>query len=90
MTEGQKAGERVKKRAKERRKALIVLLGGVCKNPDDNLECTKHKKLEFDHIWGRTWDTRKYNQNTRMKFFELEAEAGLIQLLCRSCNAKKQ
>lgn len=87
MTKGQKATERSKRIAQEKRVALKAKLGAKC------ALCGKTEpevKLEFDHIQKRTWNMRAYNQAQRMRIMEKEAEQGLIQLACRSCNAQKQ
>ena len=66
-----------------RREALIDSLGGKC------VVCGTKKKLEIDHINGRDWEPNKKSRWTRVVIYEREAKEGKLQVLCRSCNAKK-
>jgi len=66
-----------------RRAALIELLGGVCQDGF----CFEIERLEFDHPNGRDWEPRCLSRLQRITRYEVDAEAGLIQLLCRSHNA---
>lgn len=61
----------------------MARLGGKC------VDCGTTNRLEFDHIHGKDYDPRKMNRWTRMKRIEDEADQGLIELRCRSCNAKR-
>lgn len=70
--------------AKRKREELIVTLGGKC------VLCGAIRRLEFDHIDGRrTWVAAKTSRWQRIINYAREAKAGLIQLLCRRCNAQK-
>lgn len=66
-----------------RRNRLIQRLGGKC------VECESIVDLEFDHIFPRNWKSHTVSSDRRLAIYEQEADAGLLQLLCRSCNAKK-
>lgn len=70
----------------ESRVILKVLLGGRCVNPDCQ---TPTDRLEFDHITPTHWPARYIGSNVRNRAYWYEADAGKIQLLCRSCNAHK-
>lgn len=67
---------------RHRRAALIERLGGKC------VLCGTTDRLEFDHIHGATWKLDSFNSRDRMKMYEQDADAGLLRILCRSCNAK--
>lgn len=75
--------ERAKRSAARSREKLISDLGGCCK------ECGSTERLEFDHLVPRTWDRNKLNAHSRIAMYKREAAEGKIQLLCRSCNARK-
>lgn len=66
---------------------MIKDLGGrcVCCHESD------YEKLEFDHIDPdtRTWDTMAKSSMYRITLYRREIEAGLIQLLCKTCNTSK-
>lgn len=69
------------KRAQEIRQELITLLGKKC------AECGSKRKLEFNHVYNRTWTANHYNMYQRMLKIRKETQAGIINLLCRTCNA---
>lgn len=84
---GNKTTRSKSKRAQERREALIQKLGGRCAN----IDCESPlENLELDHIHGRDWNVIDYSQMGRVRKYEKEAAAGLLQVLCASCNKKKQ
>jgi hypothetical protein len=70
-----------------RRAALLERLGGVCQTPG----CGTCFDLQFDHIDAgtRTWHVRSAGRLKRIALYEREADLGLLQLLCRKCNARK-
>jgi len=74
---------RHKRRAAERRAELIAKLGGKCKC------CGSTEDLEIDHINGRTWNLREKSSDVRIAIYEREAKQGLLQILCKPCNASK-
>lgn len=74
-----------RRRYRVERRELIRQLGGACVQ----CGCTRVKLLEFDHVAPRTWERVNHNQMTRLRFYQREAAAGLIELRCRSCNASK-
>lgn len=51
--------------------------------------CGATSELTFDHINGRNWDIRRVHATKRMRIYTEEAAAGLLQLLCLSCNSSK-
>ena len=73
------------KKVRRRRADLIERLGGRC------VICGATEKLEFDHIdpARKEWETRALSSESRIKRYEDEAAKGLLQLLCRHCNAVK-
>lgn len=75
---------KVVKKYKADRLELISQLGGKCVRCEE----TRPRRLEFHHIRERTWVARELSRWSRMKRYREEAEAGEIELLCRSCNAK--
>ena len=79
---------KTKIKLEQRKQALINKLGGVCPNPDNNPNCTKTENLEFHHLQGKPWSSIDFGPKTRMKQYEIDAEAGLLGLLCKSCNSK--
>lgn len=70
-----------RREAARRRRDLKAALGNECEL------CEAKYRLEFDHREKREWDATKYHRLQRMRFYEREAAAGLIRLLCRKCNA---
>lgn len=70
---------------RRKRAELINSLGGRCEI------CRTTEKLEFDHINDdRDWEARKVSRWVRIARYAREEDQGRIQLLCRSCNAKKR
>lgn len=69
--------------AKKLKRELIRSLGGKCAH------CSTKEDLAFDHIIGRNWDVSLYSKLDRLRRYRREAQNGLIQLLCRQCNARK-
>lgn len=66
-----------------RRNRLIQRLGGKC------VQCESIVDLEFDHLYPRNWKSHALSSDRRLTIYEQEAGDGRLQLLCRSCNAKK-
>lgn len=77
--------EKRKEYARKSRLRLIVALGGKC------VHCGTTERLEFDHINpdSRTWDLRRAGMFYSMTLYWRDYRAGLLQLLCRHCNAVK-
>jgi 5-methylcytosine-specific restriction endonuclease McrA len=69
--------------AREARAALVEELGGVC------AQCGATERLELDHIVGRDYAIDKLSSHCRIRRLRDEASRGLLQVLCRSCNARK-
>lgn len=67
---------------RRRRDLLLDFLGGVC------VKCGSKERLEIHHPFGRKWEPSKKGRATRIAIYWREAEAGLVQLLCSSCNKK--
>ena len=68
-----------------RRRALIAALGGRC------VKCGKKTKwLEFHHKdqRTRTWQANRTNCLRRIKLYERDAEAGLLELNCHDCHPR--
>lgn len=68
----------------QRRIELINKLGNKC------VKCGSQSRLELDHINGRDWKPSEFNRWARVARYEKEAAQGLLQVLCRHCNAEKQ
>lgn len=64
-------------------RTLIEELGGCC------VWCGKTTRLELDHIEGRTWKPSLVSWHRRIRRYRDEAAAGLLQVLCKTCNAVK-
>ncbi len=69
-----------------RRRALVEKMGGQCQSD----HCGKKENLEFHHPNGRAYDTWRLSRWTRIAVYEREHALGLLELRCRSCNAKEQ
>lgn len=69
--------------AKRERARLIKRLGGAC------AYCGARSRLEIDHIYGTTWRLAKKSRWMRVIIYRREAREGLLQVLCRHCNARK-
>ena len=78
-------GARQKEWARRARAELLAALGGAC------VQCgeSRARRLEFDHITPATWERNRLDTSGRISRYRAEAAAGLIQILCRRCNAKK-
>lgn len=66
-----------------RRAALVASLGGAC------AKCgSKRKPLQFHHTdeSTRTWRASHYSQYSRIKLYERDAKAELLELRCRECH----
>jgi hypothetical protein len=62
------------------RDKLRALLGGVCQR------CRSTEDLQFHHPHGRLWEPRRMNLRHRMRLYQRDYQAGLLELLCRKCN----
>lgn len=71
------------RRAKVLFRRLIKALGGKC------ARCKTRSRLEVDHRFGRNWDVAAYSKLQRVYRYRAEARKGLLQPLCRKCNASK-
>ena len=67
--------------AYEQRRALIEKLGGKC------AKCGSIKRLEIDHVNGRSYRLSALSRWQRVIIYKREAEAGLLRVLCRPCDA---
>ena len=61
-------------------KELKKILGGQCAH------CGTKRKLEFNHIFRRTWQANRFNRYQRMLKYRRESACNLINLLCENCN----
>ena len=70
------------------RSRLVMQLGGEC------VGCGRSDKLTFDHINPLTEEQDAHRArigvNSRLVLYRKEAAEGLLQLLCQSCQLKKQ
>jgi 5-methylcytosine-specific restriction endonuclease McrA len=73
----------MRRHRRRKRKELIDFLGGKCRR------CGKTKQLEPHHKQPRLWRSREVWSNQRLKKYLQEARAGLLELLCRGCNASE-
>lgn len=62
------------------RDKLEDVMGGEC------ARCHSTENLEFHHPTGRDWEPRQKNRLQRMRLYWRDFRAGLLQLLCASCN----
>ena len=76
--------KRQKEWARVAREALVKQFGGACEH------CGGLHNLTFDVInpTRRTMHSRK-DSSARVSFYRQMAARGNLQLLCRSCNARK-
>lgn len=79
----QSSAERMRRLRARRWAKLLEMLGGKC------AECGATERLEIDHLYQRTWNSSKTYSAQRLRIQIAEAEAGKVQLLCRTCNARK-
>lgn len=65
-----------------RSNALKIKLGGVC------VQCgeTDLDELEFHHPHGKNWRSRDVSRFERLRRYEQDAAAGLVELLCDDCH----
>lgn len=66
------------------RAELIGLMGGKCSNED----CGSVFEFEFHHKFGKDWEPSKTSRWVRLARYRREWKAGLVELLCKTCNAK--
>jgi hypothetical protein len=52
------------------------------------VECLEKSDLTFHHPKGRRWEPRLLNQEQRMRHYLRDFEAGVLVLLCYSCNSR--
>lgn len=69
---------------RRRRLILIHAMGAKCKK----CGCDDIGRLEFDHTKKRKWVAAEKSATTRQRLYEKDWEAGILRLLCRSCNAR--
>jgi hypothetical protein len=69
--------------ARRERAKLITLLGGKCEKCGES----DPANLEFNHTSPRNWEPRKHSQWGRIFRYRRDYAAGILNLLCRSCNA---
>jgi len=65
------------------RRQLIEALGACCAACDSTFD------LEIDHLAPRGWVARSVSSSQRVSIYRREAKAGLVQVLCSSCNKSK-
>lgn len=66
------------------RRALIRQLGAKCETcPESDLD-----RLEIDHRHGKSWRSRDVASDQRVRRYKREAAAGLLRVLCKSCNSR--
>ena len=59
---------------------LTQQIGGKC------ALCSSTTSLQFDHIHGRDYDAKALSYSARLARYKREAAAGLLRLLCETCN----
>lgn len=69
---------------RRRRLILIHAMGAKC----EKCGCDDIGKLEFDHIRKRSWVAVEHKGTTRQRLYEKDWEAGVLRLLCSTCNKK--
>jgi hypothetical protein len=70
-----------RRRADQIRAHLLIALGNRC------ALCGSKRHLEFNHLFRRAWSPNRFNRYQRLLRYRRESDLGLINLLCRSCNA---
>lgn len=74
--------QRTRAKAKERRAALIAVMGSKCKDCDE----TQPHMMTFHHPHGRLWEPNAVNAYTRIAKYEQDFAEGNLILLCGRCN----
>lgn len=78
------AHKRFRGRLRDRRIALVVLMGGVCRRCGlDDVEY-----LEPHHIRPREWNAARMSRWQRLKQYVRDWLDGKCYVICRSCNAR--
>jgi 5-methylcytosine-specific restriction endonuclease McrA len=75
--------KRHKRRAKERRIELLMILGYSC------AKCGSEDDLEFDCIVPQGDQHHRYDTSQRMSFYHKQYKLGNLQILCTHCHRKK-
>jgi len=70
----------IRRNRRRRRQRIVEQLGGKCR------KCGGERNLEFHHKQPRTWSAREFWYNARLRKYAEEAAAGLLELLCGTCN----
>lgn len=80
------AKEAVRRRRLYRRlrKQLVRDMGGRC------AACGYRWRLEFNHLYLRTWWSAKTSRLQRLRNYRREWREGLLNLLCTRCNKKPE
>ena len=63
------------------RSQLLDMLGRSCEF------CGETGQLEINHLTPREWKPRKLSRYRRHKRYLQEAKAGILNVLCKHCNA---
>lgn len=67
--------------AQRMRRWLVKQLGGAC------ALCGSNRKLQVDHVRGRSWRLTDYSQRGRVRKYLEEFHAGVeLRCLCKPCN----
>lgn len=66
----------------EGRALLIKQMGGKC------TVCGATEKLQFHHLYTRTWIASKKNRWTRLAIYRREYNNRVLNLLCSDCNKR--
>jgi ribosomal protein L40E len=72
-----------RRRRREYRRKLIAILGGKCR------KCGGDQNLEPHHTQPRTWRSHERWAMSRLLVYLQEARMGILELLCRKCNAEE-
>ncbi len=76
-------GARQKRRARERRIELMMLLGYCC------CKCGSEEELEFDCKEPQGDSHHRMDTSHRMCFYYKQHRLGNLQILCSKCHSKK-
>lgn len=68
----------------EKRLALVHEMGGVCNYCGE----TDVTKLEFNHLYKRTWRSEKTSWPKRLRLYRQEWLDEKLDLACGTCNKK--